>query len=143
MLVFVRWVLVMTRFERAMYADPERDLDALWWDLVERFQGVRRPDGRRAPDWAAKIHVALAPVYYHSYLMGECTASQLARHLRTKVEGGNLVGNPSAGAFLRDRFFAPGSTRSWNDHLAAATGSPLDPSVFAEEVGIAPGSPGR
>ncbi len=139
MLVFVRWVLVMTRFERAMYADPDRDLDGLWWDLVERHQGLRRPDGRRAPDWAAKLHVALAPVYYHSYLMGECTASQLLRHVRTRVPGGGaLVGNPDAGRFLRDAFFAPGASRSWNDHLAAAPGSPLDPSIFLADAGIPP-----
>ena len=79
--MFARWVQVMVRFERALYADPERDLDRLWWDLVERYQRVKRPEGRRAPDWAAKIHLATAPVYYHAYLMGECTASQLHRHV--------------------------------------------------------------
>jgi peptidyl-dipeptidase A len=136
MLVFARWVLVMTRFERAFYADPEQDLDGLWWDLVERFQRVRRPEGRRAPDWAAKIHIATAPVYYHSYLMGECTASQLAHHVR-RTTGGGLVGNRAAGAWLRDTFFAPGALRSWNDHLAAATGSGLDLSVFLRDIGAA------
>jgi peptidyl-dipeptidase A len=135
MLVFTRWVLVMTRFERAFYRDPDQDLDALWWDLVERHQGVRRPDGRRAPDWAAKIHIATAPVYYHSYLMGECTASQLAHHVHGTT-GRDLVDNPGAGAFLRDRFFAPGASRSWNDHLAAATGRPLAPSRFLADLGI-------
>ena len=136
MLVFTRWVLVMARFERALYEDPERDLDGLWWDLVERFQGVHRPEGRKAPDWAAKIHVATAPVYYHSYLMGECTASQLLRHVR-RTSGRGLVDNPAAGTFLREHFFAPGSTRSWNDHLAAATGAPLDPSLLLADMGIA------
>ena len=43
-LVFTRWVLVMCHFERALYEDPDRDdLGVLWWDLVERFQQVRRP----------------------------------------------------------------------------------------------------
>src|SRR5437764_1292571 len=64
LLVFARWVLVMTTFERALYADPDADLDSLWWDLVERHQRIHRPDGRAAPDWAAKIHLAAAPVYY-------------------------------------------------------------------------------
>ena len=136
MLVFARWVLVMARFERALYADPERDLDGLWWDLVERYQRVRRPAGRRAPDWAAKIHIATAPVYYHSYLMGECTASQLAHHL-TMTTGRGLVGNRAAGTWLRDVFFAPGSTRSWNEHLRTATGSGLDLSVFLRDIGAA------
>ena len=77
LLVFARWVLVMTNFERSLYADPDADLDTLWWDLVERYQLVQRPDGRHAPDWAAKIHLAAAPVYYQNYLYGELFASQL------------------------------------------------------------------
>lgn len=136
MLVFARWVLVMARFEKAFYADPGQDLDTLWWDLVEKYQRVRRPAGRKAPDWASKIHIATAPVYYHSYLMGECTASQLAHHM-AKTTGRGLVGNPAAGAWLRDVYFAPGSTRSWNAHLAAATGAGLDLGVFLKDIGAA------
>ncbi len=136
MLVFARWVLVMARFEKAFYADPEQDLDTLWWNLVEKYQRVRRPAGRKAPDWASKIHIATAPVYYHSYLMGECTASQLVHHMQ-KATGRGLVGNPGAGAWLRDVFFAPGSKRSWNDHLASATGAGLDLGVFLQDIGAA------
>ena len=49
MLVFTRWVLVMTNFERSLYADPESDLDARWWELVERYQLVAQPPGRSSP----------------------------------------------------------------------------------------------
>ncbi len=77
LLVFTRWVLVMTNFERALYADPDADLATVWWQLVSRYQLVTPPDGRHAPDWAAKIHVACAPVYYHTYLYGNLVASQL------------------------------------------------------------------
>ena len=87
LLVFARWVLVMTNFERQLYADPDADLDTLWWDLVERFQLVRRPEGRHAPDWAAKIHLAAAPVYYQNYLYGELFASQLAATLDARAGG--------------------------------------------------------
>jgi peptidyl-dipeptidase A len=46
-LVFVRWALVMYRFEQALYEDPDReDLNALWWDLVEEIQLVQRPPER-------------------------------------------------------------------------------------------------
>ena len=45
-----------------------------WWSATSC---VRRPDGRHAPDWAAKIHLAAAPVYYQNYLYGELFASQL------------------------------------------------------------------
>src|SRR5262249_50408525 len=67
LLVQSRWELVMVHMERALYRDPGQDLRTLWWDLVERFQWVRRPEGRHAPDWAAKIHFSVAPVYYHNY----------------------------------------------------------------------------
>jgi len=86
-LVFARWVLVMTNFERSLYADPDADLDTLWWDLVEHHQLVHRPDGRHAPDWAAKIHLAAAPVYYQNYLYGELFASQLDATLRDRAGG--------------------------------------------------------
>ena len=63
--------MVMTYFERDLYANPDADLNHRWWDYVERFQRLRRPDGRNQPDWAAKVHLALAPVYYQNYLLGE------------------------------------------------------------------------
>ena len=77
----------MTHFERQLYADPDADLDTLWWDLVERYQQVRRPDGRHAPDWASKIHLAAAPVYYQNYLYGELFASQLDATLTARAGG--------------------------------------------------------
>src|SRR6185503_18757076 len=52
LLVQTRWCLVMCHMERELYRDPEQDLSGLWWSLVERFQGLRRPAGRNAPDWA-------------------------------------------------------------------------------------------
>jgi peptidyl-dipeptidase A len=127
-LVFARWCLVVIRFERAMYADPGGDLVATWWELVSSLQGLRRPPGRAAPDWASKIHLAVAPVYYQSYLLGELLAAQLDRAVRGHA--GGFVGRPEAGAFLAERVFAPGATMAWRDLVTAATGSPLGPGAF-------------
>jgi peptidyl-dipeptidase A len=128
LLVFARWVLVMTHFERGLYAQPNDNHDDRWWDLVERFQLVQRPDGRHAPDWAAKIHIAAAPVYYHNYLFGEMFASQLAASL------GGLVDNDAAGRALSSRVFAPGATQRWDHLIEQATGSALTPAVFEREL---------
>ncbi len=133
-LLFMRWGLVMVHFERALYDDPEGDLDSLWWDLVERFQFLRRPPGRSEPDWAAKIHVAAAPVYYHNYLLGEMLASQLARTCEERC--GGLVGSTDAGTLLRERFFQPGSSMRWDDLVEHATGKPLSAADFAAELKI-------
>jgi len=129
LLVFARWGLVMARFEQRLYSDPfDPGLDDLWWDLVESLQRVRRPDGRSAPDWAAKIHLAVAPVYYHNYLLGELFASQLSQ------AAGPLAGRPEAGRFLRDRVFSPGCLPRWDRLCADALDAPLSVTAWAEEL---------
>jgi peptidyl-dipeptidase A len=123
LLVFTRWVLVMNAFERALYANPDGDLDRLWWELVARYQGVTPPEDRRAPDWAAKIHIAVSPVYYHTYLYGAIVALQLDAALQSEV--GGIVDRSEAGALLRERLFAPGQSVRWDRLVEDASGSPL------------------
>jgi peptidyl-dipeptidase A len=132
LLVFARWVLVMTNFERSLYADPDADLDTLWWDLVERYQQVTRPEGRHAPDWAAKIHLAAAPVYYQNYLYGELFASQLDATLTARTDG--LVDRRDAGALLVRDVFAPGASLRWDDLVTRATGEPLSADHLARQL---------
>ncbi|MCS6964926.1 M2 family metallopeptidase [Thermoflexus sp.] len=135
LLIFTRWVLVMAHFERALYQNPRQDLNRLWWDLVEEFQMVRRPPGRDAPDWAAKIHLSTAPVYYHNYLLGELAASQLLMTLRARIgEDETWIASPETGAFLIQRYFRPGRSVDWNTLLVFATGYPLSPEPFARDL---------
>jgi peptidyl-dipeptidase A len=140
LLIMARWVPVMSYFERALYENPHQDLNTLWWDLEERFQMVPRPEGRNAPDWAAKIHLGTAPVYYHNYLMGELVASQLRYHIETHVLGGNgdtghrFVTDPAVGRFLTERVFHPGGVRHWQDALEFATGERLSPGYFVDQA---------
>jgi len=77
LLIFSRWCQVMLRFEQQMYANPAQNLNDLWWNLVEKYQLIKRPAGRDAPDYAAKIHVVSAPCYYHNYMMGQLFACQV------------------------------------------------------------------
>ena len=144
MLVFSRWVQVMTRFERGLYADPDQDLNGLWWSLVHRFQGIApppRPTG--AADYAAKIHVVVAPIYYHNYLLGECFASQIDARLRAEVlEGrGTYCGHREVGAWLGERIFRRGASTHYDELARTATGEPLGPSAFAAQ--FIPGTPPR
>ncbi len=132
LLVFARWVLVVTHFERGLYADPNADHDTRWWELVERFQLLTHPDGRHAPDWAAKIHLASAPVYYQNYLYGELFASQLDATLATRA--GGLVDRVTAGQFLVDEVFRPGSLVRWDHLVEQATGEPLTASHLARQL---------
>lgn len=131
LLISLRWMLVMTHFERDFYADPERDLNARWWELVERFQSVAKPPGRDAPDWAAKIHVALAPVYYQNYIYGEMLASQLEATLES-APGGLL--SAATGARLVESVFAPGAVSRWDHLIESSTGEALTPRHLVAQV---------
>jgi peptidyl-dipeptidase A len=131
-LLMARWVLVMAHFERELYSDPESDLDALWWEFVERFQLIPPPPGRTAPDWAAKIHIAAAPAYYHNYLLGAVLSCQLETEIVAQC--GDLVGNPRVGEWLTERLFRPGHLFRWDELVEQATGRSLSADDFARYV---------
>lgn len=123
LLVFARWVLVMTHFEKALYQQPGIDLKKYWWDCVEKFQMVKRPENRHKPDWASKLHLACAPVYYQNYILGEMTASHLIRYLGS-----------APGTFLKTKLFSLGAQYPWEETIKRATGELLNPAYFAEDV---------
>jgi peptidyl-dipeptidase A len=139
LLIFSRWCQVMLRFEKSMYEDPNQNLNKLWWDLVEKYQMVKRPPGRNAPDYASKIHIVSAPVYYHNYMMGELFASQLHHAIARDVCDGAdpntviYVDNKKVGEFMKKKVFEPGKTLSWNELTEHATGEPLKPKAFAAD----------
>ncbi|MEM7235178.1 MAG: M2 family metallopeptidase [Planctomycetota bacterium] len=134
-IIFVRWALVVVHFERELYKNPQRDLDTLWWDLVERFQHLKRPEGRSAPDWATKIHIATVPVYYQNYILGDLMASQLLHHMLEQVLGGkpSVTGERAIGSYLTEKIFEPGNRSSWNELLEDATGEKLSARHFIRE----------
>jgi peptidyl-dipeptidase A len=139
LLIFSRWCQVMLRFEQSMYANPGQNLNDLWWSLVEKYQLIKRPAGRDAPDYAAKIHVVSAPCYYHNYMMGQLFACQVhATIAREILRAGDIpnafyTDDKRVGQYMKSRVFAPGATLSWNDLTKHATGEPLNAKAFAAE----------
>lgn len=141
-LVFSRWCQVMVRFEKALYENPDAGVDHfnnLWWELKGRYQLLKKPDGRNNPDWAAKIHVAIYPVYYHNYMMGELLASQLHNTMMETVvkpvdgEHATLCGQAGVGEFLTEKVFKPGASLPWNDMIERATGSRLSAEYYSAQ----------
>ena len=143
-LIFVRWGLVMLNYEKALYANPDQDLNKLWYDMVEKYQSLTRPPKRVAPDWAAKPHFTSSPVYYHNYVLGELFAAQVRTTMAKMVNhtgpasSMSFNGRKEFGQFMKDKVFRPGMSQPWPDFVKAATGEPLTPAAFAAEVS-APG----
>ncbi|BDX39294.1 hypothetical protein CYCD_26490 [Tenuifilaceae bacterium CYCD] len=138
-LTFSRWAQVMYRFEKEMYANPDQDLNALWWQLVEKYQMLKKPTDRNEPDWATKVHVALYPCYYHNYLMGEMLASQLNYYIannilkNSDISTVSFVNKPEVGSYLEEKVFKPGCLYEWNDMIERATGEKLTAKYYAKQ----------
>jgi peptidyl-dipeptidase A len=138
-LVFSRWSQVMFRFEKSMYANPDQDLNKLWWDLAEKYQLLKKPEGRNHADWASKIHIASYPCYYHNYQLGELLASQLQSYINIHIlKAGEydlsaLSKNTEIGRYLLEKVFRPGAKYQWNDMIRRATGEELTAKYYAGE----------
>ena len=122
-----------------MYENPDQDLNKLWWDLVEKYQMIKKPQGRNEPDWASKIHIASYPCYYHNYLLGELLASQIYYYI-----AGNVLHDPDpknesyfnkkeVGKYLADKIFSVGDKYSWNEMIEKATGEKLTAKYYAKQ----------
>ena len=137
--VFSRWVQVVYRFEKEMYANPDQDLNGLWWNLVEKYQQIRKPEGRNEPDYATKIHIALYPCYYHNYQLGEIFASQMHNYIVTNISKSNdmknecYCGNKEIGKWMSEKIFSPGMLLEWDKFIENATGERLTAKYYAEQ----------
>ncbi len=132
-LIFCRWTIVMTFFEKALYENPEQDLNRLWSDMTSRYQLLDPLEGRNRPDWASKPHFVIAPVYYHNYMLGELFGAQIRKSLEKEAKG-----DPQEfGRLLRERVFTPGDSLPWEEFVEQATGEQLSVGAFIEELNTA------
>lgn len=137
MAVTSRWIMVMIHFERGLYRDPDQDQQNRWWDLVERFQLVRRPPNRTdMADWASKIHIAMAPVYYHNYLLGEWQASMFHEKMVADLgleDHASWVGDERIGKWFKENIFKHGSMWQMDELVRNATGKTPRPDAFVRQ----------
>jgi peptidyl-dipeptidase A len=137
--LFARWAMVMYNFEKEVYAHPDRDLNNLWWDMVQEYQLVNRPDEKADAGWVSKLHFTVAPCYYHNYMLGELFASQLHHYIVGNIlkadsdEQISYVDEPEVGEYLREKVLGPGAVYQWNEMIERATGEELTPKYFVEQ----------
>lgn len=135
--VFSRWAQVVYRFERELYANPEQDLNKLWWDLVQNYQMVNKPLDRNEPDWASKTHIVSMPCTYHNYILGELYASQICFFMKSEIfKSDNKIDftdNKAIGEFLIGNILKYGATYNWNDLIKKSTKESLSPDYFSTQ----------
>ncbi|GAB5465801.1 MAG: hypothetical protein Kapaf2KO_12370 [Candidatus Kapaibacteriales bacterium] len=141
-LVFSRWAQVMYNFEKELYANPNQDLQKLWWELVNKYQKINIPterlDSVKVADWATKIHIATVPCYYHNYQLGELLASQLIHHISDNISSqhipfGSWKGHTEIGKYLKEEIFEKGRLLRWDDLIVNATGKPITSESYTKD----------
>ena len=135
-IIFARWSMVVFNFEKSLYLDPDQDLNSLWWNLVEKYQMIRRPEKPVGSEWATKLHIATYPVYYQNYQLGELFATQILNYLAINIYNTENLeevifwDQPAAGDYIKENIFKPGKIYPWKEMIEKATGEPLSARFF-------------
>ncbi len=140
LLIFSRWCQVMLRFEKGMYENPDQDLNKLWWDLVEKYQLVKRPAGpqraRLRQQDPHRQRTGLLPQLHDGRAVRLAVAPRHrprrvpAAPTRTRVI---YADNKAVGDFMKKKVFEPGRTLTWNELTKFATGATLNAQAFAAD----------
>ena len=131
-IIYLRTTLMRLYFEYEAYANPNRDLNKLYWDLFEKYLKLPRHD--EIKPWAAIIHYTTHPVYLHNYLIADIIAAQTINFLKRNY--GTVVDNPMVGSFLVQNYFRFGSRYDWRELLERGTGEKLNPNYLIDRLGI-------
>ena len=117
LLIFSRWCQVMLRFEKAMYENPDQDLNKLWWDLVEKYQRLKRPDGPQRPGLRQQDPHRQRPGLLPQLHDGRsCSPRRSTTRSREDVYNGAdpatvlYIGDKEVGEFMKKKVFEPGRT---------------------------------
>ena len=134
LLVFVPWVQVMTRFERELYRDPDQDLGAVWWQLVERYQRIAPPAGP-----AARRLGLQDPRRAGAGLLPELPARRdhgvaalVGAGARDRAPRARPSSRPPPASSCASASCARASSMRWDELIEHATGAPLSVDHLAD-----------
>jgi len=132
-------ILIRTKLEQALIADrlALEDLPDAWNEGYQRLLGLTPPDN--GVGCLQDIHwYSGSWGYFPTYTLGAMTAAQLfdaARHALPDLESCLARGEVRPLLdWLRAAIHHQGSSGSTNDLVSAATGRPLDPTVFVAHL---------
>ncbi|GBE30052.1 hypothetical protein BMS3Bbin04_01078 [bacterium BMS3Bbin04] len=132
-----RWRMVLVHFERGLYRDPDQNQQNRWWDLIERFQLLRRPPDRAdMADWVMHPTLLLNPVQSHNYIIAEWHASQFATAMKKQLgleEPVLWMDDARIGEWFKERIFKHGAMWEYNELISTATGGSSRPDDFVSQ----------
>ncbi len=116
----LRKLMADSTVELKAYADTDQDLARARRQAIEGFLMVPCTESCA---WASDPFLALDPVYWHNYILGQAIASQNVERLM--LMGLKSLLSPQFGEFLITHYFEPGNSISWEQRIRNATGKNL------------------
>lgn len=129
-----RRLLEKSVFEREVYRNPDQNLGALWYQLEEKYLGIKPPKDPNTTDWATNSYITSFSCNVHNFVLAELFAGQLRHYMEKNIlKGKNSVyqNNKKVGEFLVSRIYQYGDFITWDQLIEQATGEPLNPIYFA------------
>ena len=131
---FLPWSAgVMTEFENELYSKnlPKDQYNKVWWQLVEKYQGIVSPSPRGEDncDAATKTHINDDAGQYYDYALANVLLFQFHNYIATKIlkqdpYATNYYGSKEVGNWMSD-LLSPGATVDWRVLLKESTGSEM------------------
>jgi peptidyl-dipeptidase A len=131
-LIALRVTLLRLYFEYEAYANPNRNLNDLYWDLFERILSMPRHD--ELQPWAAETDLIIIPAGRHNFLSADLVTAQTIDFLKETYAP--LFANPAVGAFLIQNYYRFGSRYDWRELLERGTGEKLNPDHLVDKLGL-------
>jgi len=131
---FIPWSAgVMTEFEYELYSKniPKDQFNKVWWELVNKYQGIIPPNtrGEEYCDAATKTHINDDAAQYYDYAISYVLLFQFHNYIAAKIlkqdpYSTNYYGSKEVGKWMYD-VLSPGATVDWRELLKKSTGSEM------------------
>ena len=131
--LYLRYLLVESMYEIALYDDLARDHLEIWQMLHKKYLSLEGSTARTIP-FANIIHVSY-PVYVQNYLIADVISWQIHETLEERF-GSGYAFDTRVGPFLKEYFYADGGMYPWQIRMKRATGRELDIDGYLSAGGL-------
>ena len=133
MSLYLRYLLVESMYEIALYDDLARDHLEIRQMLHKKYLSLEGSIGRPIP-FANIIHVSY-PIYVQNYLIADVISWQIHETLEDRF-GSSYAFDTRVGPFLKENFYADGCMYPWQMRMKRATGRELDIDGYLSAGGL-------
>lgn len=125
---FIQRFVFLFKFEKALYENPNQNIKKLWYNLSEKYEGIKSPQ-KQHNEWCNIPHFLSHPAYCQNYLRADIMAEQL--YLSSVKKLGQLTNNQNTAKHLQ-KLFKTGSLYPEAETLQRFTGKPLNVEAYED-----------